>query len=64
MSLLKLWRFVSWLFAWAIAIAVILIIAHMPTIEAQEVKYCVDLETGEVIVVEAGMPCPFPMAEL
>ena len=31
---------------------------------AQDVKYCKNYQTGEVIVVEANMPCPFPMAEL
>jgi hypothetical protein len=31
---------------------------------AQGVKYCQDLETGRVIAVAAGMPCPFPMAEM
>ena len=28
--------------------------------EAQEVSYCKDAETGKVIVVEAGYPCPYP----
>ena len=32
--------------------------------QAQDVKYCKNYETGEVIVVEANMPCPYPMAEL
>jgi len=31
---------------------------------AQDVKYCKDAQTGDVIVVEAGMPCPFPYHEL
>ena len=29
-----------------------------------EIKYCKNYETGEVIVVEANQPCPFPTAEL
>ena len=29
-----------------------------------EVKYCKDARTGQVIVVEASMPCPFPYREL
>lgn len=29
-----------------------------------EVTYCQDLVTGEVKVVAAGMPCPYPMAEM
>lgn len=31
---------------------------------AQDVKYCRNAETGEIIVVEAGMPCPYPTHEL
>jgi hypothetical protein len=29
-----------------------------------EVKYCKDHVTGQVITVEATMPCPYPMVEL
>ena len=52
-----------------LALLVIGIICHLPTVEAQdddepEVKYCQDLTTGEVTVVEAGMPCPYPTAEM
>ena len=33
--------------------------------EAQDkVKYCKNAQTGEVITVEANMPCPFPMHEI
>ncbi len=32
--------------------------------EAQEVKYCKNYTSGEVIVVQAGMPCPYPTVEL
>ena len=29
-----------------------------------EVKYCKNFETGEIIVIEEGYPCPFPTAEI
>ncbi len=32
--------------------------------QAQDVKYCKNFQTGEIVVVEINMPCPFPMAEL
>ena len=32
--------------------------------EAQEVTYCKNYQTGEIIVVEAGYPCPYPSVEL
>ena len=32
--------------------------------EAQAVTYCKNYETGEIIVVEAGMPCPYPTVQL
>lgn len=56
-------------FFYALGIAVLLLIAHLPTVEAQEndepeVTYCQDLVTGEIKVVKAGMPCPYPTAEL
>lgn len=55
-------------FFYLLALAVILLIAHLPTVEAQEdepeVTYCQDLVTGEIKVVKAGMPCPYPTAEL
>lgn len=28
--------------------------------QAQEVKYCRDARTGDIIVVPAGTPCPYP----
>jgi len=31
---------------------------------AQDVKYCKNYQTGEIIVVDAGMPCPYPTVEL
>ena len=27
---------------------------------AQEVKYCKNAKTGEIITIQAGYPCPFP----
>ena len=32
--------------------------------EAQDVTYCKNYETGEIIVVDAGMPCPYPTVQL
>ena len=29
-----------------------------------EVKYCKDATTGDIITVGAGMPCPYPTHEL
>jgi len=29
-----------------------------------DVKYCRNAETGEIIVIEAGYPCPSPTHEL
>ena len=31
---------------------------------AQEVKYCKNGRTGDIIVVQAGYPCPFPTHKL
>jgi len=31
---------------------------------AQEVAYCKNSKTGEIIVVQAGYPCPFPTHQL
>ncbi len=31
---------------------------------AQEVKFCKNATTGEIIVVEVGYPCPFPTHEI
>ena len=28
-----------------------------------QVKYCKNYETGQVIVVQVGYPCPFPTAD-
>lgn len=48
-----------------LALLVIGIICHLPTVDAQDdVKYCQDLTTGEIKVVKANMPCPYPMAEM
>ena len=46
-------------------ILIIGIICHLPTVDAQDdVKYCQILTTGEIKVVKANMPCPYPMAEM
>ena len=29
-----------------------------------DIKICKNFKTGEVIVVEAGMPCPFPTVQI
>jgi hypothetical protein len=50
--------------AFVLTLLVIGIICHLPTVDAQDVKYCIDLTTGEIKVVKAGMPCPYPMAEM
>lgn len=28
--------------------------------QAQDVKYCKNAKTGDIIVVEIGYPCPYP----
>ncbi len=28
--------------------------------QAQDVKYCKNAKTGDIIVVETGYPCPYP----
>ena len=33
-------------------------------VNSQDVKYCKNYETGEIIVVEINMPCPFPTSEM
>lgn len=52
----------------ALAILFILLAMAWQPAEAQddepEVTYCQDLVTGEIKVVKAGMPCPYPMAEM
>jgi hypothetical protein len=50
----------------ALAILFILLAMAWQPAEAQDddVKYCQDLVTGEIKVVKAGMPCPYPMAEM
>ena len=30
----------------------------------EKVKYCKNYETGEIIVIEDGYPCPFPTSEI
>ena len=31
---------------------------------AQEVEYCKNATTGDIITVQAGMPCPYPTYKL
>lgn len=31
---------------------------------AQEVEYCKNATTGEIITIQAGYPCPFPTHKL
>jgi hypothetical protein len=61
-------EFLREIIGWALVIAALIIIMRMPVVDAQEdepeVKYCQDLTTGEVAVVEEGAPCPYPMAEM
>jgi len=30
----------------------------------EKVKYCKDANTGRIITVQAGMPCPYPTHEI
>jgi len=32
-------------------------------VEAKEPKACINLETGQIIYVGEGMPCPYPTAD-
>ena len=43
---------------------VMLLLGMAAGVYAQDVKYCRDARTGEIITVEAGQPCPFPTHEL
>lgn len=45
-------------------LAVVVFTLAIMECEAQDVKYCRDANTGEIIVVEAGQPCPYPTHEL
>ena len=45
-------------------IAVAFLLLAMQAMSQDKVKYCKNYETGEVIVVEAGYPCPYPTAEI
>ncbi len=50
--------------ATALTIVLLCWAVGMTTTEAQEVKYCKNFTTGDIVVVEAGMPCPFPTVEI
>jgi hypothetical protein len=41
-----------------------LLMLAKPCEATPEIKYCKNFETGEVFVVEANMPCPYPTVEL
>ena len=44
--------------------AFVLMITWTYEAKSQEVKYCKNRQTGEVIVVEIGYPCPFPTSKI
>ena len=50
----------------AIAVAFLLLALGfaMQAMADPKVKYCKDAQTGRVITVEAGMPCPYPTHEI
>ena len=48
----------------ALIFAVLCILMLVKPCEAQDVQYCKNYETGEIIVVEAGQPCPYPTVQL
>ena len=45
-------------------IGMMLMLAIIASADAQDVKYCKNFQTGEIYVVEANMPCPYPTAEI
>ena len=47
----------------AIGIFIVFTLVTM-TCQATDVEYCKDARTGQIIVVKAGMPCPFPMHKI
>ena len=50
----------------AIAVAFLLLAMSfaLQAVADPKVKYCKDAQTGRVITVEAGMPCPYPTHEI
>ena len=46
-----------------ILMMVLLLSAPLVAANEPEVKYCKDYITGEVIVIQAGYPCPAPTSE-
>jgi hypothetical protein len=42
----------------------ILFTALVSESNAQKVKYCKNATTGDIITVQAGMPCPYPTHEI
>jgi len=47
-----------------VALFVTLVLFNGSSRADERVKYCKNFKTGEVIVVEAGMPCPFPTVQI
>ena len=45
------------------ALATIALAISVQYAMGQDVKYCINHETGQIITVAAGMPCPWPMAD-
>ncbi len=43
---------------------VLIVFAIAVDAQGQQVKYCKNFQTGEIYVVEANMPCPYPTVEL
>ena len=44
--------------------ALVVLIKTTATAISQEVKYCKNYQTGEIIVLEASYPCPYPTVEI
>ena len=49
---------------YALSIMVALVVLYGLNAKAGDVKYCQDLETGDIITVPENMPCPYPTAEM
>ena len=54
----KLWAAISFLFF------LMAMLFMGQAIDAQEVKFCKNLTTGEIIVVEINYPCPYPTVRI
>lgn len=47
-----------------LVLAIVYIFTIPSALSAEKVKYCRNAETGEIITVQAGYPCPYPTHEL